>query len=83
MFASRHPASVNGLSTKIDALYFEMTMVSTVGFGDVAAVSQGARFVATLNMLMNMVFLGASLRLLGWAVQRHRETDPPPTTDQN
>ena len=32
---------MNGISTKTDSLYFTVTMLSTVGFGDITAVGQG------------------------------------------
>jgi hypothetical protein len=57
-----------GLETKIDALYFSMTMVSTVGFGDITAAGQGARVVVTLQMLFDLVFVGVAIRLLGRAL---------------
>jgi len=80
VFAQHNAEAVTGLSTKLDAFYFEITMLSTVGFGDIHAASQPARAVATVNIVMNMVFLGASIRLLTWAVQHHREIEHPPAT---
>jgi hypothetical protein len=82
VFAQHDATAVNGLSTKLDALYFETTMLTTVGFGDVSAASQGARAVATVNMVMNTIFLGTSIRLLTWAVQHHHDTEEPPATGQ-
>lgn len=70
---SRNPSSMDGLSTKVDALYFETTMLSTVGFGDITPATQGARALVTLNIVMNIVYLGATLRLMTWAVQRSRQ----------
>ncbi|MGO9872895.1 MAG: ion channel [Acidimicrobiia bacterium] len=72
VLATRDSASVRGLKTKVDALYFETTMISTVGFGDVTATSQGARIIATVNMVANMLYLGTTLRLLTWAVQQRQ-----------
>jgi hypothetical protein len=72
VMASRNPESLTGVATKLDALYFETTILSTVGFGDMVAVSQVARAIVTVNMVMNMVFLGTTLRLLTWTVQQRQ-----------
>lgn len=59
-----------GINNRTDALYFTVTVVSTVGFGDIHAVSTGARAVVTVQMLVNVFFVGAALRLLGGAANR-------------
>jgi hypothetical protein len=64
------------MRTKVDALYFETTMISTVGFGDIVPASQATRAVVTLNILMNLIFVGVTLRLMTWAVQRARGVGP-------
>jgi hypothetical protein len=71
VISERDPGAINGLVTKVDAVYFEMTILSTVGFGDITAVTQGTRILVTINMVMAAVFLGISLRLLTWTIQRH------------
>lgn len=69
-----------GLSTKIDALYFTMSVVSTVGFGDVRPVGQGARLVTTLHIIFTIVVAGGSLRLLSWAARQRLGEDHGPST---
>ena len=61
---------MNGISTKTDSLYFTVTMLSTVGFGDITAVGQGARALVTANMLTNLVALAISVRVISWALQQ-------------
>jgi hypothetical protein len=63
------PGSVPGVVTHLDAVYFVVTMLATVGFGDITPASQVARAVATFQMLFNLVLLGAVVRL-GVAVGR-------------
>jgi hypothetical protein len=63
------PGSVPGVVTHLDAVYFVVTMLATVGFGDITPQSQVARAVATFQMLFNLVLLGAVVRL-GVAVGR-------------
>jgi hypothetical protein len=61
---------MNGISTKTDSLYFTVTMLSTVGFGDITAVGQGARALVTANMVTNLVTVAFSVRVISWALQQ-------------
>jgi len=56
-----------GLSTRVDAAYFTVTSLSTVGFGDVHAAGQAARLVVTFQILVNLVFLGVVVRVMARA----------------
>ena len=67
--------------TRTDALYFTVTVFSTVGFGDITAKSETARVVLTIQMLADLAVLGAGLRVLLGAVQRGRERRPDPGDD--
>ncbi|MFD9125134.1 potassium channel family protein [Kitasatospora sp. NPDC059571] len=71
----------NGLQTKIDALYFTVTTLSTVGYGDVSPAGQEARVVVMLQIFYNLVFLTAGAaavtrRLHSRAVARPDPADP-------
>ena len=68
------PGSYTQALTRFDALYFSVTMFSTVGFGDIAPVSQVARIVTTLQMLVNLIFLGVVARVLFGAALGDRAT---------
>jgi voltage-gated potassium channel len=59
--------------TRTDALYFTVTVFSTVGFGDITAKSETARVVVIVQMLADLAFLGAGIRVLLGAVSRSRE----------
>jgi voltage-gated potassium channel len=61
---------IDGIATKIDALYFTVTILSTVGFGDITATGQFGRVVVTVNMVVNLVLVTVALRLLSWALQQ-------------
>jgi len=56
------PGSVPGVQTHLDSVYFTVTMLATVGFGDITPASQTARAIATFQMLVNLVLLGAVVR---------------------
>jgi hypothetical protein len=54
--------------TRTDALYFSVTVFTTVGFGDIAAKSETARIVLIIQMLADLALLGAGARALLAAV---------------
>ena len=59
------PGQMSGISTKIDALYFSVTTLTTVGYGDIHATGQGARLVVTVQMVIDLVFIAATFKLIG------------------
>jgi len=59
--------------TRTDALYFAVTVFSTVGFGDITPKSEIARVVLIVQMIGDLAVLGAGLQVLLRAVQRGRE----------
>lgn len=63
--------------TRIDALYFCLTVFATVGFGDIVAVSQSARATVSGQMVANLVLIAVGIRVLAAAVQwrRHHRGD--------
>src|SRR5208283_161957 len=50
--------------TRTDALYFTVTVFSTVGFGDITAKSETVRVVLIVQMLADLALLGAGVRVL-------------------
>jgi voltage-gated potassium channel len=62
--------------TRTDALYFAVTVFSTVGFGDIAAKSEAARVVLIFQMLGDLALLGAGVRVLLGAVRRGQQRGP-------
>jgi voltage-gated potassium channel len=60
--------------TRVDALYFSVTVFATVGFGDIAAVSETARIIVTFQMLSDLVLVGFIAKVLFGAVQQRRQT---------
>ena len=74
-------ASFTELLTRTDALYFSVTVFSTVGFGDIAPKSEAARIVLIVQMLGDLALLGAGVRLLLGAVRRGQERRSDPGDD--
>ena len=66
-------ASFTQSLTRTDALYFSVTVFTTVGFGDITAKSETARVVLIIQMLADLALLGAGARVLLGAVHRGRQ----------
>lgn len=56
-----------------DALYFTLTTVTTVGFGDIAPESDAARGLVMVQMVLDFVLIGAGIRLLALVAKRRLE----------
>jgi voltage-gated potassium channel len=55
------PGQFVDLHTKTDAVYFSVSTLATVGFGDVHPSGELARAAVTIQILFNLVFLGAAV----------------------
>ena len=51
------PGQFVGLETRLDGLYFALTTLTTVGYGDVHAQGQFARAVVSFQLVFNLVVL--------------------------
>ena len=67
--------------SRLDALYFTVTVFATVGFGDITSTSAPARAVVTLQMVVDLLVIGLGVRVILGAVQeaRRRAGRPFPT----
>ncbi|HET6954869.1 MAG TPA: potassium channel family protein [Acidimicrobiales bacterium] len=68
------PSQFVGLDTKTDALYFTLSTLATVGFGDVHASGQLARALVAAQIAFNLVFLAAAVSVLTAFVRRRAGT---------
>jgi voltage-gated potassium channel len=55
--------------SRTDGLYFTVTVFTTVGFGDITPVSELARVLVTVQMLVGLVVVGLVAKFLLGAVQ--------------
>jgi voltage-gated potassium channel len=67
--------------TRTDALYFTVTVFTTVGFGDIVATTQGARVVVMGQMVAGIVIIGLGARIIVDAVRRGQRRQPAPGSD--
>ena len=59
------PGQFDSLHTRTDALYFTITTLSTVGYGDVHATGQLARDAVTIQIVFDLTFLGTAIAVGG------------------
>ncbi len=73
-----HPASFTQPIGRMDGLYFVVTVFTTTGFGDITARTTGARAVVTIQMLLDLVYIGVVIKLMIGASRiglRHRQAE--------
>lgn len=63
------PGSFSEPLTKTDALYFTLTTFSTVGYGDITALSEAGRVTVMCQMVCGLLLVGVAVRLLAAAVE--------------
>jgi voltage-gated potassium channel len=76
------PDSFNEELGRTDALYFTVTVFTTVGFGDIVPRSELARILTMIQMLTGLVVVGLVAKVLLSAVQtavRRRESESSAT----
>jgi voltage-gated potassium channel len=86
------PSSFNQPLSRVSSFYFTVTTLGTVGFGDIAAKSDAARIIVTIQILLDLALLVAIARIFVFAArtgvrrQRGIPQDPlayqPPLTEQ-
>ncbi|GAA4323145.1 potassium channel family protein [Streptomyces venetus] len=78
---AQRPGQFVGLHTRVDALYFTVVTLATVGYGDITPSGQEARMVTVLQILYTFVFLTAAATALTrrlHTVVADRDRRPPP-----
>jgi voltage-gated potassium channel len=70
--ARANPANFSEPLSRIDGLYFSVTIFATVGFGDITARTDAARLLATAQMLCDLLLIGFVAKVLVGLVQRRR-----------
>lgn len=68
--AASDPASFTQPLDRPSSVYFTVTVLGTVGFGDIAPVTTAARMVASAQMVLDLVVIGLVVRVLINAAQQ-------------
>jgi voltage-gated potassium channel len=64
-----HPASFSQPLDRVSAIYFTVTVISTVGFGDIVAKTDGARVLVTIQILLDLVLVVGIARTVVFAAR--------------
>lgn len=76
--ASADPASFSEPLGKVSAVYFTVTVLATVGFGDITATTDVTRAVVTFQMLSGLTLVGVLVRyVVGITSRRYRALREP------
>jgi hypothetical protein len=68
--SARDPSAFSERLGRTGALYYTLTILTTVGFGDIAARTDGARIAVIAQMVFNVVAIGLAVRLIVASAQR-------------
>jgi voltage-gated potassium channel len=65
LISLRDPDAFTEPLTSFSGYYFSLTVLSTVGFGDISPVATGARAVTMVQMALDLVFIAVVIRVVG------------------
>ena len=79
LMSQANPDSFTEVLTRFSAFYFAVTVLATVGFGDITPVTTAARSVAMLQMAIDIAFIAVAVKIVSGAAssaiqQRHPQS---------
>jgi hypothetical protein len=80
-----NPSEFSEPLDRIGAMYFTVTVVSTVGFGDIVARTDVTRLLVTVQIVLDLVVIIVIVRTLMYAARmsvRRKRGEPPPELGQ-
>jgi hypothetical protein len=86
MISQEDPAAFTEPLDAFTGYYFALTVLATVGFGDITPVSVGARSITMVQMALDLAFIAVLIRVVGGAARRavekreHRQIAAQPAT---
>jgi voltage-gated potassium channel len=63
LISLQDPEAFTEVLTPFSSMYFALTILATVGFGDIAPTTVSARSVAMGQMVLDLIFIGALVRV--------------------
>lgn len=70
MISIDDPNSFTEPLTSFSAYYYSLTVLATVGFGDIAPVTVGSRSVTMVQMALDIAFIAVLIRIMGGAAKK-------------
>jgi voltage-gated potassium channel len=64
MLAQADAAGFSQPMTRVAALYFTVTVLSTVGFGDITAQTDATRIAVTIQMVLDLILVGVVVKVV-------------------
>lgn len=74
LMAESDPGQIDGLHTRLDSLYFTMTTLLTIGYGDIHAEGQSARALVLVQMVFNLAILATASATLTHQIRTRAST---------
>jgi hypothetical protein len=75
ILSSEDPGAFDEVLDHVGALYFTLTTLTTIGYGDIAPVTDAARIVVMVHMVVNVVVVVVFVRLVVRAVRERLQAD--------
>ena len=72
-FSTQNADAYSESLDRIDALYFTVTTLATVGFGDITPTASSTRVFTTVQIVLGVVLLGVGLRSLVVMAQKVKD----------
>jgi len=70
MLSATNPDAFTEQLDPFNAYYFALTVLATVGFGDITPATTAARSVAMVQMAVDIAFIAVLIRIMGGAAKR-------------
>jgi voltage-gated potassium channel len=70
MLSATNPAAFTEQLDPFNAYYFALTVLATVGFGDITPSTTAARSVAMVQMAVDIAFIAVLIRIMGGAAKK-------------
>lgn len=85
LLSREHPPAFTEALDRTDALYFTVATFATVGYGDIAPVTTGARVATTAQIVVDLMAVGLIVKVVAGAAQigLRRRHPPAPPREEN
>jgi voltage-gated potassium channel len=91
IYVSLSASSADSFSQPLDkvaGVYFSVTILATVGFGDIAPKTDAAQVLVTLQMILNIILMGTAVKMLTLSAKHARSkrrlaAHPKPPIDKH